>query len=480
MTMVGDLPANELRAHLHRIADWIADYRDGLETRPISPRIERGAVRAAFPAGLPAEGMPFETVLDDFERLIVPAIVHWGHPRFLGYFGSTTTAPGIAAEALTAALNVSAMMWQVSPAATELEEVVLEWLRTLLGLPVAFEGRVHDTASVATLHALAAARELAVGHARREGLAGAPRLTVYASDQAHSSIEKAAIVLGLGETSVRHVASDDAFRMRPSALRESIASDRRAGFAPCAVVATVGTTSTAAVDPVAEIGDICASEHLWLHVDAAYGGAMGLLPEGRWAVAGLSHADSLVVNPHKWLFVPLDFSALYTRRPEMVRAVFSLTPAYLEGDAHEHDAMNSSLQLGRRFRALKAWMVWRTFGANGLVARLREHRRLAALFADWVRADAEFDLAAPVTMGVVCFRARSEGAPEVADVLQQRLVEAVNRGGETYVTHTRLRGRVTLRIAVGNILTTEQHLAGAWSAIRTTLAKVRGALADQL
>ncbi len=475
MNTLGDLSPEELRVHLHRVADWIADYRARLETRAISPDVQPGDVRAAFPESLPAAGAPLGELLDDFERLIVPAVVHWGHPRFLGYFGSTTTGPGIVAEALAAALNVSAMMWRVSPAATELEQTVLDWLRQLLGLPATFDGIVHDTASVATLHALAAAREAAGDSVRRTGLANGRHMVVYASDQAHSSIDKAAIVLGLGESAVCRVPTDDEGCMRPSALRDLVAADRRAGRRPCAIVATVGTTSTGAVDPVPEIARIASEDNLWLHVDAAYGGAMGLVPEGRWAMAGVDTADSVVVNPHKWLFVPLDFSALYTRRPEWVRAVFSLTPAYLRGDAGDGqwNAMDSSLQLGRRFRALKAWMVWRSFGADGLAARIREHLRLAQTFAAWVDADPDFERAAPVTMGVVCFRLRGLGPSLETDRRHEALAAAVNRRGTTYVTHTRLRHGTALRIALGNVLTTEEHLADALAAIRLALTEAR-------
>jgi aromatic-L-amino-acid decarboxylase len=440
----------------------VADYRDGIETRAVAPQLVPGELRATFPDRLPEGGASVPTVMNEFEELVMPGVVHWGHPAFLGYFGSTTTGAGIVAETLTAALNVSAMMWGVSPAATELEIVVLGWLRTLLELPAAFDGVVYDTASVATLHALAAAREVACCDARERGLRDGPPLAIYASDQAHSSVSKAAVVLGLGEAAVRCIESDGQFRLVVSALRQAIAADRARGVRPCAVVATVGTTETAAVDPVAEIARCCRSEGAWLHVDAAYGGAIGILPEGRWAMAGVDMADSVVVNPHKWLFVPLDFSVLFTRRLDVVRDVFALRPRYLEGDASlgEPNFMDYSLQLGRRFRALKAWMVWRVLGAEGLRARIREHLRLATVFAGWVAGDPAFELCAPVTMGVVCFRAVGD------DDLNLRVASEVNGSGVAYLTHTRIRGRVALRVALGNILTEERHLARAWAVLR--------------
>jgi aromatic-L-amino-acid decarboxylase len=342
----------------------------------------------------------------------------------------------------------------------------------MLGLPENQHGIVYDTASVATMHALAAAREALGLDVRKAGLAGRrelPRLRIYTSEQAHSSVDKAAITLGIGEENVVRIATDDEYRMVPAALEAEMLKDLAEGHRPCAVVATVGTTSTTSVDPVEEIAAICHKHGVWLHVDAAYGGAMALLPEGRWAMAGAGAADSIVVNPHKWLFVPLDFSALYTRRPEMLRAVFALTPEYLRGDASGsgENYMDYGIQLGRRFRALKAWMVFRTFGEEGLRARIREHVRLARLLASWIEDDADFELAAPVTMAVVCFRARAAGATaRRRNAFNEAIVKAVNASGEAYLTHTELRGRTVIRVAFGNVLTTEAHVALCWTLIR--------------
>ena len=405
----------------------------------------------------------------DFERIIFPGITHWAHPQFMGYFGSTTTAPGILAEMLTAALNINAMTWRTSPAATELETVVLGWLQQWLGLPNEFEGVVYDTASISTMHALAAAREEASTSVRTLGLSGRselPIFRIYASDQAHSSIEKAAIALGLGEHNVRRIPSDAEFKMDVNALRETVAADLRKEFFPLAVVATVGTTSTASVDPVAAIAKVCREHRMWLHIDAAYGGGIALLPECEWVRDGWSEADSFVINPHKMLFVPFDFSALYVREIKRLRDVFTLVPEYLRGDAAgaEVNYMDYGVQLGRRFRALKAWMVWRAFGREGIAARIREHLRLAQLFTQWVEEDSHFEICAPTVMGVVCFRKKGD------DKLNAALVSSINAAGQTYLMQTKLRGRTVMRLGLGNILTTEQHLENVWQIIRQTEA----------
>lgn len=474
---LGDTDPAEFRAHLHQVADWIADYREHIGSRRISPEARPGAIAEALPASAPAQPESLAEILEDVDRIIVPGLVHWGHPAFFGYFGSTTTAPGILGEMIAAALNVSAMTWRTSPAATELESVVLDWLRKMLHLSERHQGIVYDTASVATMHALAAAREALGLDVRRSGLAGRadlPRLKVYASDQAHSSVEKAVITLGLGEQNVTRVPTDNESRIDPAALEAEILKDMADGHLPCAVVATVGTTSTTSVDPVEAIAAVCRKHRIWLHVDAAYGGAMALLPEGRWAMAGTDAADSIVVNPHKWLFVPLDFSVLYTRKPGMLRAVFSLTPEYLRGDAsaNAENYMDYGIQLGRRFRALKAWMVFRAFGEEGMRERIREHIRLARLLESWIDADPDFTMMAPAPMAVLCFSARRErAAAEEIDGLNEAIVREVNASGEAYLTHTELRGRTVMRLAIGNVLTTEAHVEACWELLRKVAAR---------
>jgi aromatic-L-amino-acid decarboxylase len=391
---------------------------------------------------------------------------------FLGYFGWTATAPGLLGEIVTAPLNVNAMTWRTSPAATELETVVIDWLRQWLELPDEFGGVVYDTASVGVMHALAVAREEAAPETRKLGLSGRdlPRFRIYTSDQAHSSAEKAAIALGLGEENVRRVPSDEQFRMKMSILREFITQDRQSGFRPLAVIATVGTTSTASVDPVPEIAEICRVEKLWLHIDAAYGGGFAMLPEYKWIADGWSDADSIVINPHKTLYVPLDFSVLYVRDLERLRRVFTLVPEYLRGDTVEAEKnyMDYGIQLGRRFRALKAWVIWRSLGREGIVAFMREHLRLAKLFADWIKADNRFELSATVSMGVVCFRFIDK-----IDMLNSEIVERVNASGRAYLTQTKLNGRTVMRVGLGNVLTTEEHLRNVWELIQQTAGEIK-------
>jgi len=466
---LGDSSPEEFRKQLHELADWIADFRQNIESLRVAPDDKPGAIRAQLPPQPPEEGEPFEKILSDVDRLIVPGLVHWSHPMFLGYFGWTTTAPGILGEIITAPLNVNAMTWRTSPAATELETLVIDWLRQWMHLPKDFDGVVYDTASVGVMHALAAAREEAAPSTRKRGLvgAGAPVFRIYASEQAHSSAEKAAIALGLGEENVQRVPVDAEFRMDAAALREMIAQDGQRNFQPLAVVATVGTTSTAAVDPVPEIAKVCHENRMWLHIDGAYGAGFAILPECKSLTDGWSDADSIVVNPHKSLFVPLDFSVLYVRNLERLRRVFTLIPEYLRGDTVEaqKNYMDYGIQLGRRFRALKAWVIWRSLGRTGMVARMREQIRLANLLARWIKTDDRFELAAPVSMGVVCFQFVGGDQNEI-DRLNSQIVERINAAGRAYLTQTKLRGRTVMRIGLGNVLTTEQHLRDAWELIQ--------------
>src|ERR1044072_5331131 len=408
---LGDTSPDEFRRQLHELADWIADFRQNIASLPVAanPAVAGpGAILAALPTEPPEEGERFEKILGDVDRGIVPGMVHWSHPMLLAYFGCTSTAPGILAEIVTAPLNVNAMTWRTCPAATELETVVVDWLRQWGGLSQQFEGVGYDTASVGIMHALAVAREEAAPATRKVGLTGRnlPRLRIYTSDQAHSSAEKAAIALGLGEENVVRIQSDDHFRMEVNSLGQKIIEDRQNDLQPLAVVATVGTTSTASVDPVRDIGNLCREAKIWLHIDAAYGGGFTMLPEYEWMREAWELADSIVINPHKTLFVPLDFSVLYVRDLERLRRVFTLVPEYLRGDTVEAEKnyMDYGIQLGRRFRALKAWVIWRSLGRQGIVARLREQIRLANMLADWIKSDNRFELAAAVRMGVVCFR----------------------------------------------------------------------------
>ncbi|HOG27637.1 MAG TPA: pyridoxal-dependent decarboxylase [Vicinamibacterales bacterium] len=472
---LGDMSADEFRAHGHAIVEWIARYMEHPERYPVLARVAPGDIRRALPAEAPDSPEPFDGILADFDRILMPGMTHWNHPGFMAYFATSASGPGVLAEFLSAALNQQAMLWRTSPSATELEAVALGWLRRLLGLPDSFAGVIYDTASMSSLHALAAAREAAVPHVRRLGLAGradVPRLRVYCSDQAHSSIDKGVILAGFGHEALRRIPCDAEFRLPPDALGAAIAEDRSAGVLPVAVVATVGTTSTTSVDPVAEVAGICEAEGLWLHVDAAYAGAAAMLPEHAHILAGAERADSLVVNPHKWLFTPFDLSAFFCRRMDVLRQAFSLVPEYLRTPEAAANLMDTGVQLGRRFRALKLWMLLRYFGADGLRGRIRHHVGLGRQLARWVDAHPDFERLAPAPFSVVCFRARPRGR-EWSEAGLARLNEAilarVNASGEVFISHTVLHGRFALRAAIGNLQTTERHVARAWELVQEAL-----------
>jgi aromatic-L-amino-acid/L-tryptophan decarboxylase len=461
----------------HEVVAWVTEYLAGGERYPVMSRSKPGDVRRALPAAPPAEGESWDAIWADVHAHIMPGITHWNQPGFMAYFANTGSGPGILAELMTAALNVNAMLWQTSPAATELEQLVLDWLRQMLGLPAGWFGIITDTASISSMLALAAARESRPElEIRKRGLAGrsdVPAMRVYASEQAHSSIDKAAITLGLGADNVVHVPVDSEWRMRADALADAIRDDRARGYLPLAVVATVGTTGTSSIDPVPAIADICARERLWLHVDGAYGGMAAIVPEERRVFAGVERADSLVVNPHKWLFTPVDCSTFYTRHPAVLRQAFSLVPEYLVTAVDDAvvNFMDYGMQLGHRFRALKLWAVVRTFGVEGLAARIRAHCALAREFAGWVDADPAWERVAPVPLSLVCFRYAPAGvSPEAADALNLALLARVNAGGKVYLSHNRLGGRIVLRLAIGNMRTERRHVAMAWALLREAAA----------
>ncbi len=481
---LGDMSPEEFRKFGYRAVDWVADYLARVGQYPVLARTEPGAIRRSLPASPPNDPEPMDTILADFQSRILPGITHWNHPAFFAYFAITGSGPGILGELLAAALNVNGMLWKTSPAATELEEVTLDWLRQMVGLPAGLMGIIMDTASVASLCAIAAAREAADPRVREQGMAGAARLRLYTSEQAHSSIEKAALVLGLGRHGVRKIPVDGEFRLDAAVLAAAVAEDRRAGWRPFCVVATVGTTSTTSVDPVPAIADICEREGLWLHVDGAYAGMAALAPEFRWVMDGCGRADSIVINPHKWLFTPIDCSAFYCRRPEVLRAAFSLIPEYLRTAESEQaavrDFMDYGVQLGRRFRALKLWMVIRYFGVEGLAARIREHIALGQRFRSWVDAHPDFERMAPAPFSVVCFRAhparlRRDGGGQTDAYLERlntELLNAVNGTGRAYLSHTKLNGALALRLAVGNLRTTEAHVREAWELLQRHAAEL--------
>ncbi|MCX6550259.1 MAG: pyridoxal-dependent decarboxylase [Acidobacteria bacterium] len=472
----GDMSPDEFRRHGHEVVEWIARFMEDTERYPVLARVAPGDIRKALPGQAPETAESFDAILDDFNRVLMPGMTHWSHPGFMAYFSITASAPGVLADFIASALNQQAMLWRTSPAATELEEVAMGWLRQLIGLPDSFEGVIYDTASISTLHAIAAAREAAVPQVRQLGLAGradVPRLRVYCSDQTHSSIDKGVILAGLGHQALRKIPSDAEFRMQPALLRAAIVEDRAAGFLPMAAVATVGSTSSTSVDPVAAIADICAAESLWLHVDAAYAGPTAMLPECAHHFAGADRADSLVMNPHKWLFTPFDLSAFFCRRMDVVRQAFSLTPEYLKTPDGARNLMDTGVQLGRRFRSLKLWMILRYFGAEGVRDRLRAHIRLAQDLAGWVDAHPDFERLAPTPFSVVCFRARPAGRTwtegELAS-LNERIMTRVNASGEIFISQTVLHGTYTLRVAIGNLKTTGRHVARAWDLIQQALS----------
>jgi len=477
--MVGDIDPEEYRREARRVADWVADYLRDIELYPVLSPTQPGNVRRALAATPPASGEPFESVLSDLDQVLLPATTHWQSPGFMAYFASSGSGPGILGETIAAAMNVNAMLWRTAPAATELEQLALDWLRQMVGLPEPMFGVINDTASSSTLYALAAARETLTELRIRElGMAGRPelpRLRFYASTEAHSSVEKAGIVLGIGREGLRRIPVDERYRMDPVALRRAIREDLAAGIRPFAVVATAGTTSTTSVDPVAAIAGVCEQHGLWLHVDAAYGGAAAVAPELRWVLDGAERADSIVINPHKWLFTPIDCSVLWTRRPEMLRGAFSIVPEYLtsaegaSGDAP--NLMDYGTSLGRRMRALKLWMVIRHFGTDGIATRIREHCELASTLAQWVEREVDFELLAPAPLSVVCLRAHPPGLddPRTLDILNQRIVDRINTGGRYFLSHTRVCDAYAIRVAFGNLRQEPRHARGVITALRSAL-----------
>ena len=472
-TAPGDIPLPELDAQARAALGWIERFLAHPEQYPVLAQVAPGDIGRAIPPSPPDRPEPLGQILGDFESAIVPGMTHWNHPGFMAYFAISGTVPGIIAELLTAALNVNAMLWRSSPAATELELIVTDWLRQMMGLGDGWTGFLNDTASTSTFVALAAAREARGELAIRErGMAGRsdlPRLRVYCSVQAHSSVDKAVIALGLGHENVVHIETDDRFRMRADRLAEAMRTDVERGALPLAVVATAGTTSTTSVDPIAEIAGVAKSHQAWLHVDAAYAGAAAVLPEMRAMFAGWERADSIVMNPHKWLFTPVGSSALFVRRPDILKRAFSLVPDYLVVPEQEDapNLMDYGLQLGRPFRALKLWMVIRAFGVEGIAARIRHHIHLARQLADRVEAAPDWELSAPVPFSTVCLRYAPRGVDEATlDRWNEAIMSRVNASGEALLSHTRLHGRYVIRVAIGNIRTDRQHVNRVWEMLR--------------
>ncbi len=459
------MSADDFRKHGHAAIDWVADYLEGIERYPVRSPVAPGDVRASLPEHPPENGEPFERVLEDLDRVILPGITHWQSPSFFGYFPANNSGPSILGELVSAGLGVQGMLWSTSPACTELETHVLDWLVEMLDLPRRFSsggpggGVIQDSASSAVLCALLAARER-----KQANHDGPPRLTVYASTQAHSSVEKAVRIAGLRTSSLRMVDVDPSQAMRPDALEALIRTDTAQGAMPCMVVATVGTTSSNALDDLARIGAIASEHDVWLHVDAAMSGTAAVCPEFRFIHDGLARADSYCFNPHKWMFVNFDCDCFYVADRSALINALSVLPEYLRNEASESGAVidyrDWQIPLGRRFRALKLWFVIRHYGIEGLRHHVREHVNIAQQLASWIQEDDDFELAAPAPLNLVCFRHRA------GDEVNERLLQNVNASGEMYLTHTKLDGRYTLRMSVGQTATRLRHVEKAWARLR--------------
>jgi aromatic-L-amino-acid decarboxylase len=469
--------SNTFRKYGHTIVDWIADYMDHIEEYPVLSQVQPGEIKDQLPPTAPEESEDMEAIFDDFKQILLPGITHWQHPSFFAYFPANTSEPSILAEFLTAALGAQCMVWQTSPAATELEEVVMDWLRQMLGLPEGFSGVIQDTASTSTLCALLCARERATSFAiNQHGFQAeiGQKLIVYTSEEAHSSVEKGIKIAGFGKDQLRLIPTGTDFAMVPGALEKAVDVDRQDGNAPCCVVATVGTTSSTAMDPLRPIGAICDHERLWLHVDAAMAGTAAILPEMRYILDGIESADSFVFNPHKWMFTNFDCSAYFCKDPKVLTSTFEILPEYLKTGVERRvkNFRDWGIPLGRRFRALKLWFVIRYFGIRGLQEKVRAHIGLARTFESWIREDPRFEAMAPVTINLVCFRYHPPHrtfSEEELEQINKGLMDVINRSGKMFVTHTKLKGRFALRLCIGQTNTTLDHVQKAWERIQAAV-----------
>ncbi|MGH6902968.1 MAG: pyridoxal phosphate-dependent decarboxylase family protein [Geminicoccaceae bacterium] len=469
---------DEFRRHGHAFVDWMADYLATIERRPVRAQVRPGAIAAQLPAAPPAEGEPLERIFRDFEEILLPGMTHWQHPSFFAYFPANSSPPSVLAEMLTATLGAQCMLWQTSPAATELETRTLDWLRQMIGLPEGFAGVIQDSASSATLCAILTARERATDwQANENGLGACPPLVFYASAEAHSSVEKAIRIAGLGRGSLRLVPTDAGFAMRADALDAAVREDRAGGRVPAGVVATLGTTGVGAVDPLRPIGAVCRAHGLYLHVDAAWAGNALLLDEQRWMIDGAEHADSFVFNPHKWLLANFDCSAHFVRDPEALVRTLSVLPPFLQSreTGEVIDYRDWSIPLGRRFRALKLWFVIRSYGVERLQAMLRDHIAWTAELAEMIRAEPDFELVTPQQLALLTFRHHPRAIEDEAalDRLNERLLHDLNDDGRVYLTQTRVRGRYVIRFAIGQLYTTRAHVRRAWQVITETARRPR-------
>jgi aromatic-L-amino-acid decarboxylase len=463
------MDGDEFRQWGYRFVDWVAEYFDNVGQYQVRPALQPGDIKKQLPEEAPQQSEPMEALFDDFRKIVVPGMTHWQHPSWFAYFSANNSPPSVLAELLTAGIGAQCMVWETSPAAAELEEVVLEWLRKLLGLPEGWSGVIQDTASTASLVALITAREQATGfEANRRGLQ--EPLLVYVSEEAHSSVEKGAKIAGFGKENIRKIPTDGAFAMIPEELDKALAADEAQGLRPACVVATVGTTSSSAIDPLAPIGRICRRHKVWLHVDAAYAGTAAFLPEKQWIFEGAEYVDSLVFNPHKWMLTNFDCSAYYVKDAGALIRTFEIHPEYLKTgvDSVVKNYRDWGIQLGRRFRALKLWFVLRYYGVEGIQAMIREHIRLAQLFKEWVETHDLFEVMAPVPLSLVCFRL-NDGSPEdELDRLNRDLLTRLNQTGRLLLTQTSLKGKYVIRMAIDSRTTREQHVRDAWDLIQDT------------
>ena len=463
----------EFKKYGYQFVDWVAEYLSEMEKYPVSSVLKPGDVRRKLPSEPPKKGESMDSLFRDFKDIILPGITHWQHPSWFAYFPANNSPPSILAELLTAGMGAQCMSWKTSPAATELEELVLDWLRQMIGLPEGMAGVIQDTASTSTLVSLLTAREKATCfESNKLGLK--KPLMVYTSEEAHSSVVKGAKIAGFGSENIRFIPTDEKFAMIPSELGKVVGEDKNQGLHPACVVATLGTTSSTAIDPLALIGKICREHGLWFHVDAAYAGSAAILPEKRWMMEGIEYADSFVFNPHKWMLTNFDCSAYYVKDPSALIRTFEIHPEYLKTgvDAEVKNYRDWGIQLGRRFRALKLWFVIRTYGVEGLQKMVREHLRLAEMLKYWVEEDERFELMAPVNLSLVCFRLNDGRKEEELNELNREFLERINTTGKVFLTQTTLRGRYVLRMVIASRTTEERHVRAAWGLIKSQAEEI--------
>ena len=469
---MSDMPSEEFRKNGYQLVDWIADYLRDIEKYPPLSQVNPGDILKRIPQTPPNKGEEIEKVLEDVDKILMSGITHWNHPGFMAYFNSTSSGPGILAELLTAGLGINGMLWKTSPAFTELENSMMNWFRQMVGLPENYWGIIYDTASTSSMHAIASAREQLDFGFREKGMAGrndVPRLRLYCSEQAHSSIEKGALTLGIGLEGIKKIQVNDKYELIPAKLDEAIKEDLENGWEPFCVVATVGTTSTTSIDPLEQISEICEKYNIWLHVDAAYAGVTAMIPEMKWITNGWDKADSIVINPHKWMFTPMDLSIYYTRKPEILKQAFSLTPEYLKTniDSEVENLMDYGIQLGRRFRSLKLWFVIRYFGVEGLASRIKNHISLAKELGKWIDEKEDFERMAPVLFSTVCFRYNPGNKKEgELNELNEKLLEEINASGRIFLSHTKLNEKFVIRLTIGSIRHEKKHIIEAWEIIK--------------